>query len=99
MAQLGGAIDRVVTAQQAQAYKPSRRIFEHAHRALGVSKEDVVHICASPRLDHAAARDIGFRCVWVDRGTGRELLPDYRPDAIVPTLDRVPVLFRESGWM
>ena len=99
VAQLGGAIDRVVTAQQAQAYKPSRRIFEHAHRALGVGKEDIVHICASPKLDHAAARDIGFRCVWVDRGTGRELLPDYRPDAIVPTLDRVPVLFRESGWM
>ena len=98
VAQLGGTIDRVVTAQQAQSYKPSRRIFEHAHRALGVREEEIVHICASPRLDHAAARDIGFRCVWVDRGTGRELLPDYRPDVIVPTLDQVPVLFKKPGW-
>jgi 2-haloacid dehalogenase len=99
VAQLGGTIDRVVTAEQAQAYKPSRRIFAHAHDALGVGRDDVVHVCASPHLDHAAARDLKFRCVWVDRGTGRSLLADYRPDAIVPSLDRVPALFRSCGWM
>ena len=98
VAQLGGHIDRVITAEQAGAYKPSRKIFAHAHNSLGVSPDEVVHICASPHLDHAAARDIGFRCVWIDRGTGRKLLPDYRPDATVPTLDRVPELFRAVGW-
>jgi len=98
VAQLGGHIDRVVTAQQAGAYKPSPRIFGHAYRSLGVTREEVVHVCASPRLDHAAARDVGFRCVWIDRGTGRALLPDYVPDAIFPTLDRVPEHFREIGW-
>jgi len=99
VAQLGGHIDRVVTAEQAGAYKPSRRIFAHAHASLGVTTDEVVHICASPHLDHAAARDIGFRCVWIDRGTGRKLLPDYRPDATVATLDRVPDLFRDAGWL
>ncbi|MBU9682131.1 haloacid dehalogenase type II [Burkholderia gladioli] len=98
VAQLGGTIDRVVTAQQAGAYKPSRRIFEHAHRELGVTREQVVHICASPHLDHAAARELGFRCVWIDRGTGRALLPDYRPDAPLATLDQVPTLFASLGW-
>jgi len=98
VAQLGGHVDRVVTAQQAQAYKPSRQIFEHAHRALGVGKGQVVHICASPHLDLAAARDMGFRCVWIDRGTGRQPLPDYTPDAVFPTLDRVPPYFRSLGW-
>jgi 2-haloacid dehalogenase len=98
VAQLGGHIDRVVTAQQARAYKPARRLFDHAHELLGVSKDDVVHICASPHLDHAAARDIGFRCVWIDRGTGRTLLPDYTPDAILRTLDQVPPLFASIGW-
>jgi len=34
VAQLGGLIDRVITAQQALAYKPSRQIFEYAHRSL-----------------------------------------------------------------
>ncbi|HEY0525616.1 MAG TPA: haloacid dehalogenase type II [Stellaceae bacterium] len=99
VAQLGGHVDRVVTAEQARAYKPSRQIFEHAHRTLGVTKDEVVHICASPHLDLTAARDIGFRCVWIDRGTGRKGLADYTPDAVLPALDRVPVLFREIGWM
>lgn len=99
VAQLGGHIDRVITAEQAGAYKPSRTIFAHAHQALGVTKDEIVHICASPHLDHAAARDIGFRCIWIDRGTGRTCLPDYRPDATVPTLDRVLPLFRSAKWM
>lgn len=98
VAQLGGTIDRVVTAQQGGAYKPDRRLFDYAHGQLGVSKDDVVHICASPHLDHAAARDIGFRCVWIDRGTGRTLLPDYTPDATLPALDHVPPLFASAGW-
>lgn len=98
VAQLGGTIDRVITAQQAGAYKPDRRLFDHAHAQLGVTPAQVVHICASPHLDHAAARDIGFRCVWVDRGTGRRLLPDYRPDATVRTLEEVPALFAGLGW-
>jgi 2-haloacid dehalogenase len=98
VAQLGGHIDRVITAEQAGAYKPSRQIFEHAHRALGVTKEDIVHICASPHLDLAAARDIGFRCIWIDRGTGRTAPPDYAPNAVLPTLDRVPALLASVGW-
>ncbi len=98
VAQMGGHIDRVITAQQAGAYKPARQIFAHAHAALGVGKDQVVHICASPHLDHAAARDIGFRCIWIDRGTGRRLLPDYTPDRIFPTLDLVPACFAAIGW-
>ena len=98
VAQLGGYIDRVITAQQAGAYKPARKLFDYAHEQLGVTKDEVVHICASPHLDHAAARDIGFRCVWIDRGTGRTLLPDYTPDATLTTLDGVPPLFASLGW-
>jgi 2-haloacid dehalogenase len=99
VAQLGGYIDRVVTAEQAQAYKPSRQIFDYAHRTLGVTKDEIVHICASPHLDHAAARDIGFRCIWIDRGSGRTLLPDYRPDEIFATLDQVLTFFAQTGWI
>ena len=100
VAQLGpGVIDRVVTAEAAGAYKPSRRIFEHAWTLIGVTPQEVVHICASPHLDHAAARDLGFRCLWIDRGTGREMLRDYVPDMTLPTLDRVPAFFAWIGWM
>jgi 2-haloacid dehalogenase len=98
VAQLGGHIDRVITAEQAGAYKPLAKTFRHAHEALGVTPADIVHICASPHLDLAAARDMGFRCIWIDRGTGREPLPDYTPDLTFPTLDKVPAHFAEIGW-
>jgi len=98
VAQLEGLIDQVITAQQAGAYKPSRGLFDYAHAQLGVSKDEVAHICASPHLDHAAARDVGFRCIWIDRGTGRQLLPDYRPDAILRNLGEVQPLFAQLGW-
>jgi 2-haloacid dehalogenase len=88
----------VITAQQAQAYKPSRQIFEHAHRSLGIGIEQVLHICASPHLDLAAARDMGFRCIWIDRGTGRKPLSDYAPNAVFPTLDEVPPYLKSRGW-
>src|SRR5215831_8907539 len=92
--QLGGYIDRVITAQQAQAYKPSHVIFEYAHRTIGAKKDELVHICASPHLDLAAARDLGFRCIWIDRGTGRKPPADYTPDEVFSALDQVPPYFR-----
>jgi 2-haloacid dehalogenase len=98
VAQLDGLIDRVITAQQAGAYKPSRILFDYAFDKLGVTKDEVVHICASPHLDHAAAHEIGFRCVWIDRGTGRTALPGFTPDATLATLDQVPALFNQFGW-
>jgi 2-haloacid dehalogenase len=98
IAQLGGHVDRVITAQQAQAYKPAREIFEHAHRSLGIGIAQVLHICASPHLDLAAARDMGFRAIWIDRGTGRKPLDDYTPNAVFPALDAVPPYLRSLGW-
>lgn len=98
--QLGaGIVDLVVTAEQAGAYKPRREIFKRAWQEMGVTKDEACHIGASPHLDLVAARDMGFRCVWVDRGTGRVAPGDYVPDAVVPALDQVPPVFRSAGWM
>jgi 2-haloalkanoic acid dehalogenase type II len=99
IAQLGGHVDRVVTAEQAGAYKPSRQIFHHAWKILDIGTNDLVHICASPHLDLAAARELGFRAIWVDRGTGRKPVSDYRPDEIVPALDNVTDVLSAAGWM
>ena len=100
MAQFGaGIVDLVVTAEQAGAYKPRREIFERAWQGMGVTKDETCHVCASPHLDLVAARDMGFRCVWVNRGTGRVAPGDYIPDAVVPALDQAPPVFRSAGWM
>jgi 2-haloacid dehalogenase len=98
VAQLGGHIDRVITAQQAQAYKPDHQLFLHAHQHLGVAVEEVLHVCASPHLDLEAAKGMGFRCVWIDRGTKRKPLPDYTPDATLSNLAQVPDYLRDKGW-
>ena len=99
VAQLGGYIDRVITAEQAKAYKPSRRIFEFAHTALGVTLDEVVHVCASPHLDLVATRELGLRDIWIDRGTGRRPTDGHRPRAVLPSLDGLPTLFHGAGWM
>jgi 2-haloalkanoic acid dehalogenase type II len=99
VAQLGGHVDRVITAEQAGAYKPSQQIFRYAWESLGIDMDDLVHICASPHLDLAAARELGFRAIWVDRGTGRQLPGDYQPNDTVPTLDKVVGIFQADGWM
>ncbi|GJE03924.1 haloacid dehalogenase type II [Methylobacterium isbiliense] len=101
VAQLGppGTIDRVVTAEQAGAYKPQARIFEHVWQAIGAGRDAICHICASPHLDLVAARDLSFRCVWVDRGTGRQAPQGYQPEAIVRTLDGVLERFASWRWL
>ncbi len=96
--QLGGHVDHVITAAQARAYKPSRLIFEHALSTLGIGYDRMVHVCASPGLDHVAARDQRFRCIWIDRGTYRKPLSDYTADATLPTLTGLPDLLAELGW-
>ncbi|ARU87166.1 haloacid dehalogenase type II [Pseudomonas sp. M30-35] len=98
VAQLGGHIDRVITAQQAEAYKPNPRLFDFAHASLGVQRSQVLHICASPHLDLVAARDMGFHCIWIDRGTQRVAPADYQPDAVLATLDELRQLFASLGW-
>ena len=92
-------IDRVVTAEDAGAYKPSRAIFERAWSDLGIDSRDVFHVAAGVRVDLAAARDLGFRVAWVDRNTGEEPLPGFAPDLTVTTLDGVVEAFAAEGWM
>ncbi len=100
LAELGpDRVDRIVTAEEAGAYKPAAAIFEHAWSQLGVDRGDVFHVAAGVRVDLAAARDLGFRAAWVDRNTGDAPLPDYRPDLTVATLDGVVEAFAAQGWM
>lgn len=82
---LGIALDAVVTAQQAQAYKPDLRLFRHAHQVLGVTPADVVHIAASQPLDMAVCRVLGMRAFWVNRRNERAEA-QYRPFTEVATV-------------
>jgi 2-haloalkanoic acid dehalogenase type II len=82
---LGLDLDAVVTAQQAQAYKPDLRLFQHAHKVLGVTPTEVIHIAASQPLDMAVCRVLGIRAFWVNR-RGEKAEEQYKPFTEVTTV-------------
>ena len=86
---LGVPLDAVITAQQAQAYKPDPRLFQHAHRVLGVALHEVMHVAMSQALDMSVCKALGIRAVWVDRGR-EKAVASYRPYAEVKSLAEVP---------
>lgn len=70
-ARLGVRFDEVVTAQQVGSYKPAPAHFDEVLRRLKLPREKVVHCAQSLYHDIAPASALGFRCVWVNRRSGR----------------------------
>lgn len=69
VAQLGAPFHAVITAQQAQAYKPRLAAFEYMLDRLGVGPDEIVHVSASVRYDLMPAHDLGItNKVYVNRG-------------------------------
>jgi 2-haloacid dehalogenase len=64
---LGVAFNHVITAQQAQAYKPSPAIFRLAQERIGIAPEHWLHIGQSIYHDVLPAQSLGLATVWVNR--------------------------------
>jgi 2-haloalkanoic acid dehalogenase type II len=88
---IGVPIDYVITAEQAQAYKPARQIFEYGHRKMGVTKDETIHVAMSMTLDMQACKELGIRGIWINR-TGEQGNPDWLPYEELPDLSGVPAL-------
>src|SRR5215212_8512396 len=56
VANIGVPIDRVITAEQARAYKPSPVIFDYALRALGCEPDEIVHVAQGFEYDIVPAQ-------------------------------------------
>jgi 2-haloacid dehalogenase len=69
--QLEVSFDQIVTAQQAQAYKPSLKIFELALSRTGVPADRVLHVGQSVYHDVIPAQSLGLATVWVNRPSAR----------------------------
>jgi 2-haloacid dehalogenase len=68
---LGAPFHAVLTAEQAQAYKPRFQAFEHMFDSLGCGPEHFMHVSSSLRYDLMSAHDLRIgRRVFVDRGHG-----------------------------
>jgi 2-haloacid dehalogenase len=88
---IGVPIDFVVTAQQARAYKPDHRLFLHAYAAMGVTKEQTIHVGMGQFTDLKVCHKLGIRSVWIDR-LGEPLNPDWPPHARLDDLAGLPEL-------
>lgn len=64
---IGVPVDYVITAEQAQAYKPSRDLFEYAYRKMGVTRDETVHVAMGMYWDMKARHELGLRGIWVNR--------------------------------
>jgi len=69
--QLEVEFDEVITAQQAQAYKPSLKIFELALARIQAPAHRILHIGQSVYHDVIPAQALGLATVWVNRPSAR----------------------------
>lgn len=90
---LGIQFDAVVTAEQAQAYKPSPAPFRLALERLGLPPGQVLHAGQSVYHDVLPAQALGFRTALVyRRGSGATRPTQGEPDLTVPDLQTLAAL-------
>ena len=95
--QLEVAFDEVVTAQQAQAYKPSLRLFELALTRINAPAHRVLHVGQSIYHDVIPAQALGLATAWVNRasarpGIGAVKSAQAKPDITVSTLQELATI-------
>ncbi|MGA9508485.1 MAG: haloacid dehalogenase type II [Candidatus Sulfotelmatobacter sp.] len=84
--QLKLEFSQIVTAQQAQAYKPSRKIFELALSRVGVPVHRILHVGQSLYHDVIPAQSLGLATVWVNRPSKREGVGAVKAAEALPDL-------------
>jgi len=76
----------VTTAEMAQAYKPSERIFRLALERLGFLPGEVLHVSLAAWADIDGAKPLGMKVAWINRGNERLTSWQPRPDFEFPDL-------------
>jgi len=81
----------VITAQEAQSYKPSLANFRLAFERIGLPKNKLLHIAQSLFHDIVPAKALGLSTVWINRrynkdGFGATPSAQAHPDLEVPDL-------------
>lgn len=69
---LGIQFYKVFTAEDIQAYKPSKKFFKYAIDNLGIDIKRIVHISQSLYHDVKPAKELGITTVWVNRRKDRK---------------------------
>lgn len=83
--------DWVITAEQAESYKPSLNNFQFAFKRIGLPIEKILHVACSVFHDIVPANSLKLSTIWVNRrankeGAGAALPATGRADLEVPDL-------------
>lgn len=82
---------RVITAEQARAYKPAAAMFAFVLTTLGCTPGDLTHVAQGFRYDIMPTYALGWRRVWINR-RHQPGDPAYGPYQELPDLSGVPAL-------
>jgi 2-haloacid dehalogenase len=82
----------VITAEAAEAYKPTPQFFYYAWRRLGCVRSDTIHIAQGFNYDMMPAHGLGLNKIWINRGGRLGNQEDYGPYAELPDLTGLPAL-------
>lgn len=98
---LGVEFDEIITAQQAQAYKPSLKIFELALSRINAPAHRVLHVGQSIYHDVIPAQALGLATAWVNRpsarpGVGAVKAAEAKPDLTVSSLEELAAVASEQ---
>jgi 2-haloacid dehalogenase len=88
---IGVPFDRVITAEQARAYKPAPTVFDYALRELGCDAGQILHVAQGFEYDIVPAHALGWERVWINR-YGKTGDPAYGPYHELPDLSSLPAL-------
>lgn len=89
--QLQVKFDQIITAQQAQCYKPDLAIFQLALDRIGIAPGQGLHVGQSIYHDVIPAQKLGMATLWVNRpsarpGVGAVVAASGKPDLEVKDL-------------
>ncbi len=90
-AQLGGALDAILSVDAIRLYKPRPEVYRLATDAFAVGPGEVV-FASSNRWDVMGAATFGFRAVWINRAGAPDEYADAPPALVVRDLSSVPTI-------
>jgi len=87
------SFERLLSVEDAPAWKPARAAYDHASTACGTDPEHLLLVAAHPWDIHGAAR-AGLATAWINRSGAA--YPDYfaTPDYTVASLRELPGVLR-----
>jgi len=90
------AFDRVISTEGGK-FKPHPSVYAKALLALGVDRDDLLHIAGSA-TDAAGATAFHIRTVWVNRSGGAVFDPRFAPAYELPDLTGLSGILAKSKW-